>query len=98
MSVEGEFVTQFFPSSFAFGCDVIYLYEIPWSKVEFTPSTFSLLLLQESCERPFKHWVMFESLAPIKHVSVVWAGFSIDLCVTLNTRCSVLSDFLLFWG
>ena len=45
VAVEGEFVTQFFSSPFAFGHDVIYFYEISWSKVEFTPSAFSLLLL-----------------------------------------------------
>ena len=98
MPVEGEFITQFFSSSFAFGCDVISLYEVPWSKVEFTPPAFSLLLLQESCERPFEHWVMLESLAPIEHISVVWAGFSLDLRVSLDTRFIMLLDFSLFWG
>ena len=33
MSMEGELVAQFFSSSFAFGCDVIYFYEISWPKV-----------------------------------------------------------------
>ena len=79
MSVESELVAQFFSSSFTFGCDVIYLYEVPWSKVEFTPPAFSLLLLQKSCERSLEHWVMFESLTPIEHISVVGAGFPVYL-------------------
>jgi hypothetical protein len=33
MSVESEFVAQFFSASLTFGRDVIYFYEIIWSKV-----------------------------------------------------------------
>ncbi len=95
MSVESELVAQFFSASFTFGRDVIYLYEIPWSKIEFTPSAFSFLLLEEPCECPFEHRVMFKSLAPIEHISIIEAGFSLYLCMSLDTRFAMLPDFLL---
>ena len=97
MSVESELVAQFFSASLPFGRDVIYFYEIFWSKEEFTPPAFPLLLLEKLCERPFQHRVIFESLAPIEQIPIVGAGFSFYLWVSLDARFLVLPDFLFLW-
>lgn len=98
MSVESEFVAQFLAASLTFGRDVIYFYEVFWSKEEFTPPAFPLLLLKKLCERPFQHRVIFESLAPIEQITIVGAGFSFYLGVSLDARFIVLPDFLFLWG
>ena len=97
MSVESEFVAQFFSASLAFGRDVIYFYEIFWSKEEFTPPASPLLLLKPRGARPFQHRVIFESLAPIEQIPIVGAGFSFYLWVSLDARFIVLPDFLYLW-
>jgi len=66
MSMEGKLVTQFLPSSQAFGEEVIYFDAVFRPKEETTPSTFPLLLVEEFRQGSLEQGVVFESLAPVE--------------------------------
>src|SRR5438105_14260898 len=71
MLMECEFVTVFFPASFTFRGDMIDLNKISIVKLQLTPTTFSCLLLLEFRFGLVHHRMHFESLAPIKQISVL---------------------------
>lgn len=60
------FVTKFVPSACAFGNKVIDLYVIFIFEEEFTPTTFSLLFLEELAQCSTQHRVFFESCTPVE--------------------------------
>src|SRR6266446_3841136 len=66
-------------------------------EVQFTPATFPLLLLQKSCLRLMHHGMRFETLAPIKHVAIIWRGTSLHLGVSLDSCLRVHPQFCAFW-
>ena len=90
MSMECAFVTQFFPSSLTSGCNMIDFNHISIFEVQFTPTTFSCLLLQELALDAAQEVVATESLTPIDEVSVVWAGRSFDFDMPLDMGLRVI--------
>jgi len=66
MSMECEFVTEFFPASLTSGRDMIDFNHISIFEMQFTPATFSCLLLQELALDAAQEIVVTEALAPIQ--------------------------------
>ena len=66
MSMECEFIAQFFSTSFTFGGNVIDFYQISILKEEFTPAAFSLLFLEKLAFGVVQHWVFAQSLTPVE--------------------------------
>ena len=93
MPMESEKITEGIRSPFAPGDDVIDLYQIALGKDEFTPTTFSLLFVQQGSQfAPGKRMRLVQSLGPIEQVSVKWAGVAFDLHVTLDRGCGVIAE------
>ena len=89
VSMQQEFVAEFFSSAFTLGGDVIDFNDIGVLKEQLTPTTFPLLFAQERALDPIEHGMGFQSLAPIKEITIVGTGRSLDLNVLLNVRLSV---------
>jgi len=66
MSMECEFIAQFFSTSFTFWGHVIDFYQVSILKEEFTPSAFSRLSLEKLAFGAVQHWVFAQSLAPVE--------------------------------
>ena len=90
MPMESEKITEGIRSPFAPGDDVIDLYQIALGKDEFTPTTFSCLLLQELAFDATQKVVFAESLTPIDEISVVGASRSFDFDMPLDMRLRVI--------
>ena len=78
--------------------NVVELYSVSVLKGQFAPSAFPLLLLEQLSELLFEHRVVFEPLAPIEEVPVVWACSSLHLSMPLDMCLTVRSDFCAFGG
>ena len=89
VSMQQAFVAEFFASAFTLGCDVIDFNDIGVLKEQLTPTTFPLLFAQERALDSIEHGMGFQSLAPIKEITIVGTGRSLDLNVLLNVRLSV---------
>ena len=89
MSMQQEFVAEFFSSAFTLGGDVIDFNDIGVLKEQLAPTTFPLLFAQEHALDPIEHGMGFESLAPIEEIAIVGTGRSLDLDVLLDVRLSV---------
>ena len=89
-------VAEFVPSACAFGNHVIDLNVILIREEEFTPTTFSLLFLEEFAQCSTQHCVFFESGTPVEEVAVVWACRSSYFGVALN-RSSIMSSQHMFF-
>ena len=95
MSVEQEFVAEFFAASFALWSNVVNFNDISVLKEQLTPATFPLLLSQEHSLDAVAEGMCFESLAPVEQVAIVRAGRSLDFDVSLDMRLSVFPQFCL---
>ena len=89
MSVQQEFVAEFFSSTFTFGRDVIDFKHIGVLKEQLTPTTFPLLFVQQHSFHPIAHGVALEPLAPIEEVTIVGTGRSFYFDVLLDVRLAV---------
>jgi hypothetical protein len=98
VSVDGEFATEFFPSAFAFGGDMVNFDQIVVSKGPFTPSAFSMISLKKSRKRAREYRIVPQSFGPIDRVSIVGAGCSFYLNVPLNGFSGVLVQLYPFFG
>src|SRR5882724_5171891 len=98
MPMECELVTEFFPASFTFRGNMIDLNKISFVELQFTPTTFPGLLLQEFRFGLVHHGMHFEPLTPIQQVSVVGASCSSYLPVSPDFGRAVHTEFRLFWG
>jgi hypothetical protein len=58
-----------------------------------SPSTLSLLLLQELSECPTKQGVVFETFTPLEHISIIWADLAFHLRVALDSRPAGRPEF-----
>jgi len=85
-------VTQFIASSLAFWGNMVDFHTVSMSESQLTPATFPLLLLQESGKFARQHRVLFESLAPIQKVAIIWAGVPFDLHMSSDSGIAVLSQ------
>jgi hypothetical protein len=90
--MDGHEVTQFIASSLAFWGNMVDFHTVTMSESPFTPATLSLLLLQKSREFAIQHRVLFESLAPIPKVAIVWTGVPLDLHVSSDGGLAVISQ------
>ena len=73
MSMESELVTQFLPSSLTCWSDVVYFDLIPLTEHQITPPTLALLLMKQQSQCSSHCWVVFQPLAPVQEVPVIWA-------------------------
>ncbi len=71
MSMQCTFVPQFLSSSLAVRGDVINFDDVSVLKEQFTPATFSSLLLKELSQQSIEHGMGSESFAPIQQIPVV---------------------------
>ncbi len=92
MSMQCIFVPQFLSSSLAAWGDVINFNDVSVLKEQFTPATFSYLLLKELSQQSIDHGMGSESLTPIQQIPVVGAGCSFDLDMTLDLGLVVLPE------
>ena len=90
MSMQCTFVPQFLSSSLAVRGDVINFDDVSVLKEQFTPATFSSLLLKELSQQSIEHGMGSESFAPIQQIPVVGASCSFDLDVSLDLGLVVL--------
>jgi hypothetical protein len=58
VSMEHTFVPDLFPSTLAFGSDVIYLNTVSILKEQATPAAFSPLFLKKLSQHPVEHRVV----------------------------------------
>ena len=89
MSVQQEFVAEFFSSAPTLGGDVIDFNDIRVLKEQFTPTAFPLLFAQQHSFHPIAHGVVLESLAPIEEIAIVGTGRAFDFDVLLDVRLAV---------
>ena len=73
--------------------DVINLQNILISKVQFTPSALPLLFVKKFGFLHVHHGMCFQALTPVEQISIIRAGCSSYLFVSLNRRISVESKF-----
>ncbi len=99
MSVEQEFVAEFFSTTFTFRRNVVDFNDISVLKEQLTPTTFPLLFAQEYTFHPIAHGMVFESLAPVEEIAIVRTGRSLDFDVLLDMclamfpqRCFLASE------
>ena len=72
---------------------MIDFHHIAFSKGQFAPATFSLLLLEELGKLSPQQWMIFQSLTPVQQISIIWTGLSSDFRVWReNMGHTVLSD------
>ena len=57
VSMEYTFVPDLFPSTLAFGNDVIYLNTVSILKEQFAPATFPFLFMEKFSQHPVEHGV-----------------------------------------
>jgi len=93
MSMQCTFVTQSLSSSLAARGDMINFDDVSVLKEQFTPATFSSLLLKELSQQSVEHGMGSESFAPIQQIPVVGAGCSFDLDMTLDLGLVVLPEY-----
>ena len=92
MSMQCTFVTQFLSSTLAVQGDMIDFDDVSVLKEQFTPATFSSLLLKELSQQSIEHGMGSESFAPIHHVPVVGAGCPFDLDMTMDLGLVMLPE------
>ncbi len=90
VSMEREFVTQFFPSTSTSRDDMVDLNHVSLLEMQFAPIACSCLLLQELAFDATQEVVFAESLTPIDEISVVWAGRSFDFDMPLDMGLRVI--------
>ena len=74
---------------------MIDLDQIALGKGEFTPTTFSLLFVQQGSQFAPGEWMrLLQSLGPIEQVSIKWAGVSFDLHMALDRGCGVIAEIV----
>jgi hypothetical protein len=89
VSVEQEFVAEFFVAAFTLWGNVVDFNDISVLKEQLTPTTFPLLLAQEDSLDSIAHRMIFQSLAPIEKIPIVEAGCSLDFDVSLDVCLAV---------
>lgn len=90
MSMECEFVTEFFPASLTSGRNMIDFNHISVFEMQVAPAAFSSLLLQKLPFDAADEVVFAESLAPIQQISIVRASGSLDFDMSLNMGLRVI--------
>ena len=72
---------------------MIDLYQIAFGKVQFTPTTLSLLLVQQGSQFTLsKRMRLVQSLGPIEQISIKWASGAFDLHMPLDRSCCVIAE------
>jgi hypothetical protein len=71
MSMQRTFVAQFLSSALAAWGNVINFDDVSILEEEFTPATFSSLLLKELSQQSTEHGMGSKSLAPIQQIPIV---------------------------
>ena len=89
VSMEHTFVPDLFPSTLAFGSDVIYLNTVSILKEQSAPAAFSFLFLEKLPQRSTQQVVLAESLTPIQQISIIRACCSFHFYVSLDMREAV---------
>jgi hypothetical protein len=74
VTMDQHFVTQVVVIVVAI--NVIHLHNVSIFEVQFTPTAFSLLLLEQSRFRLMHHWMSFQTLAPIGGDNIFSCHFS----------------------
>ena len=97
VSVESKLVTQFLSSSLAFRSNVIDFHLIRFSEHQTAPSTLALLLLEQHGERSSCRWVVFQSLAPVQEITIIWAGSSFYFHMPSDFRRTMPSQVIILW-
>lgn len=71
---------------------VVNFEDIPVSKVELAVWALPLLKSEKPCFFAFHKRVVFQSLCPVDHVSIIRTRLPLDFCVLLAMRFRVISD------
>ena len=95
MSMEGKLVTEFLSPSFAFWSDVIDFDVVRFAEHQTTPPTLALLLVKQHGECPSRHWVVFESLAPVEEIAIIGTCRALDFHMSPDFRPSMPSQDIL---
>lgn len=95
MSVEQEFVTEFFAATFTLWGNVVDFNNIGVLKEQLTPTASPLLFPQEHSLDSIAQGMSFESLAPVEKVAIVRADRSLDFDVSLDMCLSVFPQLCL---
>ena len=98
MSMKCAFVTEFFPTSLTSGGNMIDFNHISIFEMQFTPTTFSCLFLQELALDTAQEVVAAESLTPIQQVSIIWARGAFDFDMPVDMGLRVISQGRLLVG
>ena len=99
MSMESAKIIECIRSPFLARSDVIDLYQIALGKVQFTPTTFSLLFVEQGSQfAPGERVRLLQSLGPIEQISIKWAGSAFHLHMALDRRCRVIAEILTIGG
>jgi hypothetical protein len=62
-------------------------------EVQFTPATFALLFLKDSCFRLMQQWMSLEALAPVQRVPIIGTGPPLHLGEPLDMGLTVHTQF-----
>jgi hypothetical protein len=92
VSMESHEVTQFVASFLILWGNMVDFHTVSVSEGQFTPATFSLLLLEELGEFSIKHRVTSESLTPVEKVSIIGAGVPFHLHVSSDGGIAMISQ------
>ena len=93
MAMESEKITECIGTPFTAGRDVIDLYQIALGKVQFTPTTFPLLLVQQGSQFALGERVrLVQSLGPIEQISIKWTDRAFDLHMALDRSCGMIAE------
>lgn len=92
VKMKREEIAQIILSPFTSGGDVVDFYSVSILKSKFTPSTFSLLFLEEPCELSIQHRVVFQPFTPIEKISIIRACSSFHFDMPLNLRIAMLAE------
>src|SRR5260370_8083515 len=93
MEMEQPFVVSAVGTAFASRLDMIDFHEVSILKVQFTPTTFSPLLLEQSRFRLMHQWMGFQALAPVEQVSIIGTGGTLHFLLPLDNCFPLHSPF-----
>lgn len=96
MSMKEHLVTQVVIVAVAI--NVINFQDVLIFEMQFTPATFSLLLLQESRFGLMHHRMGLKTLAPVKHIAIIWTCCSSHFGMPLDACFAMQSHFCALWG
>jgi hypothetical protein len=93
MSMERKQVVQLIRAPLTLRLVMVDFYQVSIFEEQVTPSTFSLLPLEQLSQASIRKWVVFESLTPVQQVSVIGTGSPFDFDMTVDFRHTVPANF-----